>query len=103
MSEVLDIIRSSKQIGSATCAHCGDRFTPKSGEHQRQSDRGFPVYCSDLCKGRASAKRARSRSPVRECVQCGAEFRSEVKKQRFCSQKCAGYGRKKHQKPFEGK
>lgn len=65
------------------CLLCGKPFSINqgSGGHNR-------IYCSSLCRHRASRKMALMRAIFKRCPVCHKEFKPENGKQKYCSQSC---------------
>jgi hypothetical protein len=62
------------------CLFCGKVFTPSR-------KRDVALYCSRGCVMRKNAIAARI--PPRNCIQCGAEYQSKNRRQKYCTIRCA--------------
>lgn len=61
----------------ARCAHCGEQYMVAP------SLRGRKHYCSQTCR------RANKAREIKQCEECGEEFRAWVGTNRYCSQSCS--------------
>lgn len=83
MAESPDVRGTTRQeLEARSCAYCDKRFKPKRTTH---------IYCSDLCKRRASKVARLIDSPEltdRRCSWCGDRISSSNPKAKFCSDGC---------------
>lgn len=67
------------------CAHCGKKFLKE--DHRKQK------YCCDWCRKEAENKRRRDLADIKElkktCPQCGKEFTTTERRQKYCGELCA--------------
>lgn len=69
------------------CEHCGSKFLAKWRNDPK-------VYCSTACMG--AAKKVLWERP---CLECGTMYKPKRKSARWCSEQCAGIGRRKPEVP----
>lgn len=78
--------RAAKPAVIGTCGHC-------EGQFEQPKDRRALTYCTERCRGHASAARQKAARqavrPVTECSWCGADIRHMRADAKFCSDVCS--------------